>query len=212
MDKTNFGVTDAMYATAWRAKQWATEIGCKSPCTKSKRGVVIFSPPRDRRQGGEDIWGEGYNAPPEPFRCDGSEACRAACGRICVHAEQAALLDFWRGRRDAQARGDPRWPRLSDQWTRDEGEAQLEMLHVKVVNGEAVPGGPPSCVECSKLILASGLRAMWLYEVRPRDDLLGTPEFIASLDAEKLYPTLVRYTALEFHTETLRNLDMTCTT
>ena len=29
------------------------------------------------------------------------------------------------------------------------------MLHVKVVDGQAVPSGPPSCVDCSKLILTA---------------------------------------------------------
>lgn len=37
------------------------------------------------------------------------------------------------------------------------------MLHVKVVNKEIVPSGPPSCVECSKLALAAGIGFFWLY-------------------------------------------------
>jgi hypothetical protein len=56
-----------------------------------------------------------------------------------VHAEQAALLRVGRRARDS------------------------EMLHVKTVDAALVPSGPPSCVECSKLILAAGIAGMWLF-------------------------------------------------
>lgn len=65
------------------------------------------------------------------------------------------------------------------------------MLHTKValVDGlwVSVPGGPPSCSDCSKLILEAGIDGMWLMEKREGE---ARP---------------VRYTASEFHEQTLRN-------
>lgn len=158
--------------TPERALEEAVRVGASSPCAKSKRGVVIFHPSIYLEW--SFVAAEGCNAPPSSFRCDGSDACRKACGRVCVHAEQAALLDL-----------------LSDVSHRSfDTIRDLEMLHVKVVEGKPVPSGGPSCIECSKLILASGLAAMWLLEDRG--------------DGAKLY----RYTALEFHEMTLKNLDL----
>lgn len=140
----------------WEALQAAAAIARTSPCAKSQRGVVIWTPT-------EGVLWEEVNAPPIPMTCDGSETCRGSCGKICVHAEQAAIL------------GCP----VSVQGA--------EMTHAKVVNGELVAGGPPSCPDCSKLILYSGISGMWLYE---------------GLDSG---PTLVRRSAEAFHLETLRN-------
>lgn len=146
--------------TPERALERAVQIGARSPCVKSKRGVVVF------RSDSRYLAGEGYNAPPFPFVCDGSEACQTACGKVCVHAEQAVLVGPHEGG---------------------------EMLHVKVVDGVGVPSGPPSCADCSKLILESGeISAMWLYEDRG--------------DGAKLY----RYTPVEFHRATLQTLGLPC--
>ncbi len=74
--------------------------------------------------------------------CDQSDGCKATCGKLAVHAEQVALLKL-----------DVNDPIL-----------HADMLHVKTVDGVLVPSGHPSCVECSKLILASGvIDGMWLY-------------------------------------------------
>jgi deoxycytidylate deaminase len=81
----------------------------------------------------------GYNDLVAPFSCTSDASCKAACSRDAVHAEQLALLRAHRALDDA------------------------EMLHVKTVAGNLVASGEPSCVQCSKLIAASGLRAMWLY-------------------------------------------------
>ena len=62
------------------------------------------------------------------------------------------------------------------------------MLHVKVEHGKATYGGPPSCVACSKLILASGIQYMYLLESRTNN--------------------IVKYTAQEFHQATLKNLGL----
>jgi deoxycytidylate deaminase len=77
-----------------------------------------------------------------------------------VHAEQWALLDA-----GPQAYG-------------------RELMHLKAVNGLLVASGPPSCVQCSKLILAAGVEGVWLF----RPDALWH-----------------RYTATEFHQLSLAN-------
>lgn len=128
----------------------------RSPCAKSKRGVVIFS----RTHG---LLGRGWNAPPLPFRCDGSAACRANCNKLAVHAEMAALHDLLR------------------EGTRDKGD--LEMLHVKVIEGVPVASGAPSCWQCSREVVASGIRWFWLLHEAG----------------------LRRYSAEDFHAITLRN-------
>ena len=113
------------------ALETAVKAAVLSPCQKSKRGVAIF-----HREYGLSV--AGCNHPPGPLKCDGTKACRKVCNKICVHAEQDALLQS----------GAPL--------------VGYEMLHVKVVAGKAVPSGPPSCWQCSRLILAAKLKAMWL--------------------------------------------------
>ena len=131
------------------ARSHATMAGSLSSCAKSKRGAVIFSPYH------EHVIAAGYNSPPDGFLCDGSDACRASCGKVAVHAEQAALLNCITLRRPS---------------------ADMEMLHTKVerVGGEwvSVRGGPPSCAACSKLIVAANISHMWLIEDR---DGVATP-------------------------------------
>lgn len=143
----------------WRI---AAVKGAGSPCAKSKRGVVIWK--------GEQVLGSGYNHPPTGFTCDGSAGCRASCGKVAVHAEQAALLQCLGKCLDV---------------------AGAEMLHTKVsLVGDSyvgVFGGPPSCPDCSKLILQSGIAGMWLIEEREGR------------------PTPVRYSADDFHRLTLKN-------
>lgn len=118
-----------------RMATMAVRAGDRSTCTKSKRGVVIFDHAVSK------LLSLAWNSPPAPFFCDGSEACRAACGRVAVHAEERAILH-------ALAHG-----------------ATLKgasLLHVKVVRGEAVASGPPSCAQCSRLILEMGIARVWL--------------------------------------------------
>lgn len=109
----------------------------RSPCAKSQRGVVVFHP----RCG---IFGRGHNGPPPGFRCDGSESCRAHCNKLCVHAEMVALLDASR---------DPLFKQVGH---------ELELMHVKVVDGNPVVSGDPSCWQCSREILSYGIRRVWL--------------------------------------------------
>lgn len=102
------------------------------------------SPCRSKRgavvYAGADFIAAAHNWKPQPFTCDGSATCKATCRVEAVHAEQAALI--YAGSNAFRA----------------------EMLHVKTVDGALVPSGGPSCVQCSKLILAAGIEAMWLYQ------------------------------------------------
>jgi deoxycytidylate deaminase len=120
------------YETPIEAAAAAAVASLKSPCL-SKRGVVVWNP-RD----GHRI-NVGWNDQPFGFRCDGSAACKANCGRTAIHAEEAAIL--------ATTRDDLRG---------------ASMIHIKTVEDLAFPSGPPSCVRCSGMILESGIGSMWL--------------------------------------------------
>lgn len=102
-----------------------------------------LSPCQSKR--GVSIWTEhghlcsGYNHKPKGFTCDGSNACKRLCAQDAIHAEQHAL--HFAG---SQAEGS-------------------EMLHVKVFDGALVASGPPSCLQCSKLIVQAGISGMWLF-------------------------------------------------
>lgn len=118
----------------------AVEVAKLSPCCKSKRGVVIFNE--------AGLIARGNNHPPSPWICDGSEACRSACNQICVHAEQEALLLLQLNVAEAIIAS---------------GLSHFDLLHVKVVDGQAVSSGPPSCVQCSKLIASTAwIDRVWL--------------------------------------------------
>ncbi len=122
----------------------------QSSCQKSKRGVVIWSNPW------RGFIVQAHNGPPPGFACDGSDACRSACGKLCQHAEMRALF----------------LARLG-----------TDLLHVKVVDGKAVPSGPPSCWQCSRAILDQGIQRVWL------------------LHEDGLWS----YSAEDFHVQTLQN-------
>lgn len=147
---------DFTYDEKWALDE-AIKASLNSNC-KSKRGVIIWH----RRWG---IVSSGWNMPPKPFICDGSEACRANCAKTAVHAEQAALINYLG----------------SNIKTSD-----CEMIHVKSVDGKAVFSEKPSCWQCSKLILASGLKSMWLYQKEG----------------------FVEYTPVNFHEQTLINCEL----
>lgn len=135
----------------------ARDVAMESPCAKSKRGVVAYHRPALERAVttgalARKRWlvGSGFNGPPEPFTCDGSEICRRDCGKICVHAEMRALRSL----------------------SQEEDWSIISLVHVKVVGGaDAVvaPGGPPSCWQCSREILDVGVHGIWLCEDKPGD-------------------------------------------
>ncbi len=141
------------------ALQHAVEYAKESKC-KSKRGVVIWH----REKG---LMASGWNAPPSPFICDGSDACKATCSKTALHAEQVAIIKALKMHDYLIIR-------------------ECEMIHVKVVDGLAVTSEKPSCWQCSKLILESGLKSMWLYQKEG----------------------LVEYTAEDFHNKTLINCEL----
>lgn len=203
----------------------AVEAAKRSPCAKSKRGAVIFEPRlADRHQRGTSsplhfpmgVVASGRNHPPFGFQCDGSDACRASCGEICLHAESEAI----RAAVSKWGTGDM---------------SVLDLVHVKVVAGELVAGGPPSCWQCSREVADHGI-SVWLYENSPHDfsESRHCPttrlpfkdcgycqgEFCATHDYDACdcamderhegapnAPTAVwrRYTAAEFHIATAKN-------
>jgi hypothetical protein len=128
----------------------ARSLGAHSPCAKSKRGVVLFNPEAAERAAkyghttnGVIVSG-GFNAPPSPFTCQNNMVCRGSCRDVCLHAEQRAILAA-----------------LGCDDVRD-----LELVHVKVVDGQVVAGGGPSCLQCSKLVVGVGIRGVWLFEAQ----------------------------------------------
>lgn len=117
----------------------AIDLANSSPCAKSKRGVVVWAPPGTLEQ---LLASGGHNSPPHPLTCDGSDECQASCGRLCEHAEMEALRDLL----GLTHRSD------------------LEMLHVKTVDGDLVPSGGPSCWQCSRSISRDQrIAAVWLF-------------------------------------------------
>lgn len=128
-----------------------------------------LSPCRSKR--GAAIWNAtglvsvGWNDQIAPFVCDGSEKCKRSCYKTALHAEQRAIL----------AAGDRALGAF--------------MLHIKVSDGEPVTSLGPSCYECSKLIVASGIGQMWLLH-----------------DSG-----WARYSATEFHRQSIAaNADVVC--
>lgn len=114
-------------------------------CVKSPRGAVVFD------SASHVIHGWGFNAPPLPMTCTGTERCRKICRRICEHAEARAIdatlqaVDVGGLARDRRV---------------------LHLVHVKLgPDGLIMPGGPPSCADCSKRILGCGfINGVWLFE------------------------------------------------
>jgi deoxycytidylate deaminase len=157
----------------------AVEAGSRSPCAKSKRGAVVFSPYRNRL-------GVGCNAQPAPFTCTNDERCRAYCSRLCEHAEHRAIRDALCTISEVSLAG---------------YEAQL--VHAKVVDGALVAGGGPSCWQCSREVLSVGLDGVWLYKLPTVAE--ANAEGVTHMDDPR-FLGLARwryYTAEDFHRATL---------
>lgn len=147
----------------------ATRAARKAWCAKDSRGVVVWDD--SGRMASTRTFVSAANGPPPPFKCGGQAECRAACGKVAGHAEEAALW-LWSKRADSLYAVMP-----------------PKMLHIKLENGVAVPGGPPSCVTCSRTMLMAGAAGIWLW-----------------LDAEHAdggVPVWRWYGAVEFHTLSL---------
>lgn len=197
----------------------AVRVANLSPCDKSKRGVVLYNEPSfDRWASSPQLahlenltLSTGFNGPPPGFKCLGRNKCGSDCARVCLHAEDRAI-------RGAASLSD-----ITDH----------VLVHVKAVNGELVPGGPPSCEACSKVIADVGIRAVWLFEAtRWHDELRcqacyevtvieqgrGTTGVCAKCDrigkflnlGQRVYDLASgewrRYEAAMFHLTTLNNL------
>lgn len=134
------------------AKRWIQEavyVARDSRCDKSKRGVVVVK--------NGSIIGRGTNNPPLDLPCV-PEYCRSICNMFCLHGEQNALLDT---RRNGY---DPSGSRI---------------YHIKVKDSIQAPSGPPSCVQCSRIVLDEGVKdfvllykdGIGLYEAREFHEL-----------------------------------------
>jgi hypothetical protein len=130
----------------------------RGPCRKSRRGAVAFAvgDPTSRIP--------CHNRPPPPLACDGSPACRAACGQICNHAEERAVFEWLRCGAAAQAAGflAPGVPHAA--------LVDFDVLHIEVdAEGEPVhfdrEGKPqrPSCITCARLMHLARVRRVWLF-------------------------------------------------
>lgn len=60
----------------------AVRIAHMSPCAKSQRGAAIFWPPTISQP--SQIIAVAHNAPPMPFRCTGSDACKSHCNKVAI--------------------------------------------------------------------------------------------------------------------------------
>jgi deoxycytidylate deaminase len=119
--------------------QVALEQSFQSVCL-SQRGSVIWTE-NDRSH--PTILGKGYNRH-VGLGCTRDAVCKANCCDKAVHAEQVALMDaLWNSLH------------MLNKFT--------YALHAKTVNEALVPSGPPSCEECSKMLLASPLRIHGVY-------------------------------------------------
>lgn len=200
----------------------------QSPCAKSRRGVAVYRK--------DAVVGVGFNGQPSGA-CDEAKfvrtfpsgivtsgrgilmraeakRCREECGKRCVHAEVRAI-------RAAVAN-----------IGHTELEFEYEAVHVKV-DHDLVPGGGPSCWQCSREVLDVGLAGFWLFEVDPLSPECPGPKCPLCagedcslchpgpgrphcdhdvVDRHAAYPNAVmprlgvwkRYTSEEFHAATLK--------
>ena len=142
------GISPGLIAPPSHVLAQAQTIGALRPpgrCVKSHRGAVVFD------SASHVIHGWGFNAPPLPMACTGTERCRKICRRICEHAEARAI--------DATLRAVNIGTLAKDQRV-------LHLVHVKLgPDGLVTPSGPPSCADCSKRILGCGfINGVWLFE------------------------------------------------
>jgi len=146
--------------------------------------VAMESPCQSKRgvvissKGGRLI-SRGFNHQPFPFQCDGSDRCKRNCGKTAIHAEQSAILSAH----------EP----LAGAW----------MLHVKARDGKPCASMAPSCLECSKLILVSGIAWMHLLhdpaaQMLPGAEVVGQVEGFLS-DGKTGLLQIRRYNAVHFH-------------
>ena len=141
----------------------AVETARKSPCQKSKRGAVAFAR-RTMYRANEvgrvmTVFESGYNHPPPPLACSGSEQCRGACRCLCDHAEAIAVS---------------KW--LTMHGGGKDGAAMFDVVHIELRPDEAGVWEPvafdregqpkgPSCITCARDMLRAEARLVWLWGV-----------------------------------------------
>lgn len=138
----------------------AVEAAMQSPCL-SRRGAVIWL------EGRGGVWhaASGHNHKPCFARqCTSNDACKLTCRSEAVHAEEHAIIDALKNRYNVLG---------------------ANMLHVKVKNGAIVPSGQPSCLECAKLIVASGIEFMWLFHEEGWQRYRSEEFYLMSIDGER---------------------------
>ena len=105
------------------------------PCRKSRRGALLLA---------DNMLEVGVNRRADGRPCTGSAECRAACAQICNHAEEAAVVAAMRRR-----------ARLEN----------VHVLHVAIGEDDKPRSDKitPSCITCSRLMLAAGVSVVWLW-------------------------------------------------
>ena len=105
------------------------------PCRKSRRGALLLA---------DNMLEIGVNRRADGRACTGSAACRASCAQICNHAEEAAVIGAMRRR-----------ARLEN----------VHVLHVAIGEDDKPRSDKiaPSCITCSRLMLAAGVSVVWLW-------------------------------------------------
>lgn len=144
--------------------------------------VAMQSPCQSKRGvviwSGDSFISSGFNHQPKPFVCDGTDRCKLNCGKTAIHAEQMAILHG-----GASPRG-------------------ASMLHVKAYYGVPCASMAPSCLQCSKLILYSGIAWMYLIhssvaQMLPGAEVVGSTLGYGEQSYEELQ--IRRYSAVDFH-------------
>ncbi len=119
----------------------ATKAARRSWCAKDSRGAAVFHNDPGSYGSTTSRVVAAPNGPAPPFKCSGSPECRAACGKLAVHAEERALFEW-------EQRLGPRGP---------------DVVHIRVHENEPVVSGDPSCITCSRTMLLHGVAAVWLW-------------------------------------------------
>lgn len=149
-------------------------------CTKSRRGVVIVKD--------ENVIGKGWNMPTlEELTCSpvcvgennhsdsGYDDCSA------IHAEKMAIIDAYKNISERLVKAcvlfkgksseKPQdahslvYSLTNEDWTPKKNPLEgARLYHIKVKDGKPVESGEPSCRDCSKTILISGISEVVLLE------------------------------------------------
>ncbi len=135
----------------------AIEAAKNSTCTKSRRGISIFSDHLLISIGTNSI---AYG------KCTGDDICKQNCNKICTHAEINAIYNFYKNN------------------VFSKHEKDVSILHVKInEDGNLETSKNPSCWQCSRYILQQGFKGVWLFEqINTNDSNNGEWKFYNSTE------------------------------